>query len=178
MTSSLRSVVDVLRASNIDYALIGAGAMAAHGVPRSTLDTDLLVLTRDVLSKTLWDKSGVTLPVSIALGDETDPLDGVVRIQAPEGDIEIVVPRGNWAHQAVKDASVLHYLGQDLRVAQIADLVVLKLIAGGYRDQADIALLIESFPDQNIASEVDARSQCLDEAATNLWAKIRGSVTT
>jgi len=48
----LRSVASLLEASRIPYALVGAGAMAAHGVGRSTLD--LLTTSSSVLSESFW----------------------------------------------------------------------------------------------------------------------------
>jgi hypothetical protein len=39
----LAHVTNVLRRERIDFALIGAATLAAHGVSRSTVDIDLLV---------------------------------------------------------------------------------------------------------------------------------------
>ena len=39
--SLLRDVVAVLEANRIDHTLIGAAAMAVHGVSRATADVDL-----------------------------------------------------------------------------------------------------------------------------------------
>jgi hypothetical protein len=44
-----------LRARDIPFALVGAGALAVHGVARSTLDLDLLVTTPACLSAPFWD---------------------------------------------------------------------------------------------------------------------------
>lgn len=40
--SLLETVVEALQANRIRFALIGAAAMAIHGVSRSTFDVDLL----------------------------------------------------------------------------------------------------------------------------------------
>ncbi|MDQ3711113.1 MAG: hypothetical protein M3388_02705 [Acidobacteriota bacterium] len=37
-----------LNRENIDYAVCGGWAMAIHGVPRATIDIDLLILTEDL----------------------------------------------------------------------------------------------------------------------------------
>src|SRR5690606_32056234 len=44
----LEGVVRSLEAAKLDYALVGALALAVHGVPRATADIDLLVLPDDV----------------------------------------------------------------------------------------------------------------------------------
>jgi len=46
----LAQVTRALRRERIDFALIGAAALAAHGVSRSTVDIDLLVTDARVLS--------------------------------------------------------------------------------------------------------------------------------
>ena len=51
MTSLLgefKSVTEALNVAGIEYAVCGGWAMAIHGLPRSTKDIDLLVLTDDL----------------------------------------------------------------------------------------------------------------------------------
>jgi hypothetical protein len=52
--SLLRDVVSVLEAGGIDHALIGAAAMAIHGVSRATADLDLFTVDGKVLQAELW----------------------------------------------------------------------------------------------------------------------------
>jgi hypothetical protein len=53
--SWLGDVVLHLRAHAVPHALIGAGALAVHGVSRATHDVDLLTVERAVLEATFWD---------------------------------------------------------------------------------------------------------------------------
>lgn len=51
MSSLLKEFVDfteTLNREKIDYAICGGWAMAIHGLPRATIDIDLLVLTKDL----------------------------------------------------------------------------------------------------------------------------------
>jgi len=51
MSSLLEEFVNftkTLNRENIDYAICGGWAMAIHGLPRATVDIDLLVLTEDL----------------------------------------------------------------------------------------------------------------------------------
>jgi hypothetical protein len=50
----LTRVLDLLEDWGIKHALIGAGAMAAHGVSRSTQDVDFLVVDASVLEPVRW----------------------------------------------------------------------------------------------------------------------------
>jgi hypothetical protein len=43
-----RDLVTALRAAGVDYAVVGAMALAIHGVPRATTDIDLLVQSDDL----------------------------------------------------------------------------------------------------------------------------------
>ena len=79
--SLVQDVVAVLRREKIDHALIGAVAMAVHGVSRATADVDFLTVDGRVLEAALWDSlsnEGVTLRV--LKGDFDDPLAGSVRL--------------------------------------------------------------------------------------------------
>ena len=44
----LRRIVDALDRDDIEYALCGGVALAVHGIPRATLDVDLMVQVEDV----------------------------------------------------------------------------------------------------------------------------------
>lgn len=51
MTSLLNEFTvftEMLNHENIDYAICGGWAMAIHGLPRATIDIDLLILTEDL----------------------------------------------------------------------------------------------------------------------------------
>jgi len=51
MSSLLEEFVnftDALNRKNLDYAICGGWAMAIHGLPRATIDIDLLILTEDL----------------------------------------------------------------------------------------------------------------------------------
>ena len=62
------------------FLVVGAHAMAAHGVGRSTRDVDLLTLSTVGLDEAWWTPlSEAGVRVSVARGDADDPLAGVVR---------------------------------------------------------------------------------------------------
>jgi hypothetical protein len=93
----LERVAAVLNGAGMAHALIGAVALAAHGVARSTVDQDLLVVDRACLGPALWkplEDEGIR--VEIRRGDVSDPLAGVVRFEAagerPEAELQ-TLPR-------------------------------------------------------------------------------------
>jgi hypothetical protein len=96
--SLLARVSALLERRGTQHALIGAAALAAHGVPRATADVDLLVVETACLDDSTWaELGGSGVRVEIRRGDAADPLAGVVRVTA-EGDssVDIIVGRYGW----------------------------------------------------------------------------------
>jgi putative nucleotidyltransferase-like protein len=56
-----KSIVSALEEQGIDYAVCGGLAMAVHGLPRATVDIDLLILAEHLeKAKTVVRKLGYT----------------------------------------------------------------------------------------------------------------------
>lgn len=96
--SLLEEVAASLDGVGVRYALVGAGALAAHGISRSTFDLDLFTTDAVALDPTTWARLAADsrVRVDVRLGDADDPLAGVVRLAtAGERDVDVVV--GRWA---------------------------------------------------------------------------------
>lgn len=79
--------------------------------------------------------------MDIRLGDSDDPLAGVVRIRREtDRDVDVVVGRHRWQDEALRRAIAIG--GQSFRVVDQADLILLKLYAGGSQDRWDIEQLL------------------------------------
>ena len=48
ISKELESITTLFRQERIHYALCGGMALAVHGIPRSTIDIDLMILSQDV----------------------------------------------------------------------------------------------------------------------------------
>ena len=87
---------DALDAHGVPFAVIGATALAAHGVTRTTGDLDLLVTDRRCLDVAYWtsvEAAGAMIDIRRADGD--DPLAGVIRITCgDEVPVDVIVGRG------------------------------------------------------------------------------------
>ena len=169
----LDRVVDVLARETIAHALIGAAALAAHGISRSTLDRDLLVTDPRVLDLRFWSDMRQTASVDLRQGDADDPLRGVVRLTAPsDRGVDVIVGRDRWQTDVVARAQRIG--AGPLAVVQRADLVLLKLFAGGSQDRWDIEQLLGQDDRNTLVADVDARVRALPDDARDLWAQIRG----
>ena len=161
-------VMSALDARGIAHALIGAAALAASGVARSTLDLDLLTLDSRVLEHDLWTtlrEAGVE--VDIRIGDVDDPLAGVVRISsAGQRPVDIILGRHSWQRRAVDRA---RRLPTGAKVVRPSDLVLLKLYAGGTQDLWDIRQLLAVMRDTQLVAEVEGDLGELPADARALW---------
>jgi hypothetical protein len=170
--TTLEAVTGVLRARRIPFALIGATAMAVHGVSRSTADIDLLTTDAAALDEALWTGLPSRIAVDIRRGDAADPLAGVVRFRAAgEPDVDVMVGRGVWQTGCVTRAAVR--IDGDLPVATRADVILLKLYAGGPQDAWDITQLLDADVGREAVAAVDARVASLPGEAQALWGRLR-----
>ena len=171
----VQRVVASLTEAGAQFALIGAAAMAVHGVARSTRDVDLLTLldvSLDEASWTLLSEAGVD--VSVTRGDADDPLAGVVRFaQQAQDPVDLVVGRYRWQQRLVERAEPAVLGGAvTLPAAQPRDLILLKLFAGGSHDVWDIQQLIAGPDAECLVAAVDDDLGQLPVRCRRLWARV------
>lgn len=169
--SLLDRVSGHLDRAGVQHALIGAAALAAAGVSRSTFDIDLLVIDRRCLDRDFWSPlAGELADLEIRRGDADDPLAGVVRLAAAgERPVDIVVGRHAWQRRAIERAS-----GREGAppVVRPVDLVLLKLYAGGTQDLWDVRQLLEAAGGGDLASAVTAELPGMPAALSRTWALV------
>jgi hypothetical protein len=171
-------VLGVLDALGVRYALIGAHAMAVRGYPRFTADLDLLTTDRRVLEARVWHElvsAGAT--IDPRHGDADDPLAGVVHIMlSDDSDIDVVVGRWSWEARIVERAEPLSLMGVVLPVPTAADLILLKLAAGGYVDKQDAAALLAAGDRETLVRDVEATIGDVRPDIRPLWHELLASV--
>lgn len=170
MNPLLDAVCAHLDSQGIAHCLIGAMAMSARGYPRASLDIDLMVTDDRVLGSPFWTGLQVGAP-DIRPGDSFDPLAGVVTVEQTGAlpiDVVVFGPLG-WQHEVLIRAQPVATLPP---VPELGDLVLLKLFAGGPRDQADIHGLIAVDP--TVVHIVSARVVDLPERCQTLWHALSG----
>lgn len=162
---SLRLVAQLLEREHVPYALIGGVAVQLHTEePRSTLDIDLAVPTyadvpREALLEAGFEHTGRHDHSDNWRAPGPGPLKQRTAVQFSAEDEGIA--------DAVEHASIIDLDGVPLRVATVADLIVLKLVAAAEprrrpskreHDVADILALLEEHPEIRSA-ELVARVQ-------------------
>jgi hypothetical protein len=175
--SPFAGATSTLEAASIPYALIGAAALAVHGISRSTFDLDLLAVDRRCLAGGLWaslERRGIE--VEIRRGDVEDPLAGVVRFSAPAArPVDLVVGRSAWQADTLARAGSGRVGNVEVPVLRPADLVLLKLFAGGPQDAWDIEQLLLAVDREALIREVESRLADLPASAARLWRRIHGA---
>jgi len=176
MFEELAEAVRLLHSREIAHALVGAAAMAGLGVVRASDDLDLLVMEVAVLDEGFWSplaRHGTA--VDVRRGDDADPLAGMVRLSRPGGTpIDVVVGKRPWQRDAIARARPIRLGSVDVPLVGAADLVLLKLYAGGPQDAADVRLILATADRESIRAEVEARLPALPRDGVELWRRIAG----
>ncbi len=139
LNEDYRDILFALNAEQVDFILVGAYALAAHGYPRATMDIDIWVMP----------SPGNAKAVLRALRQFGAPLHGLGVEDLQENDTVFqigVAPRridlltgatGLDFPTAANNAIVRQIDGIDLKVLSIEDLIVNKLATGRPKDQID-----------------------------------------
>ena len=146
--------------------------MAVHGVSRSTADLDLLAVDRRCLESAFWSDLPASVAFDVRRGDDADPLAGVVRFVATgEADVDLVIGKPAWQAECVARAALR--IEEDVPVVTLADLMLLKLYAGGSQDAWDLEQLLSVDRTGEAARAVEQRITVLPERSRALWNRLR-----
>jgi hypothetical protein len=144
LDTEFRSIIEALEREDIDYAVVGALALAIHGAPRATSDIDLLVLPDkldrilEVVEQLGYDMRA--LPMKFSDGMQ---LQRVTRIE--EGDavtLDLILVDDNLDPVWATRTPISTRTGS-IRVISRDALIAMKLAAGRTRDIADVERLRE-----------------------------------
>ncbi len=171
----LEKVTSVLDRAEIPYAVIGASALTVYGVSRATFDLDLLVTDMACLQPAFWASlEGEDTELEVRRGNMEDPLAGVVRFNS-QGDrpVDLIVGKYTWQREIVQRARPVR-LGSDVEmpVIRAADLILLKLFAGGPQDAWDIQQLLLAEERAELVAEVEQGLSKLPSSASSLWTSL------
>ena len=169
--TGIADVLRVLDAMGARYALIGAHAMAARGYPRFTVDIDILTADARVLDRPTWaELEGTGAVVERRRGDPDDPLGGVVRIQQVDvPDVDIVLGKWKWEANVIDRAEPMALGDVSVPVPRLADLILLKLAAGGSLDLHDATVLLTLGDRDALAREIEERLPDVRPDVTHAW---------
>ncbi len=169
----LELVVDTLESIGAAYAVIGGQAVAMRGHPRLTVDYDFLTTDRRVFDRDVWSRlqeKGAT--IDVRKGDPDDPLAGVVHIALDAREADVIVAKWTWEQAVIERAEQLTLQGVDVPVPRTSDLILLKVVAGGYLDLQDVHALLHAGDREQLIREVDQVIGALPADAQESWKRV------
>ncbi len=150
VTDALVALVDVLEASNVDYAVGGAIAMGLVGYPRATADVDVLVAIPAIRTQCLVD----ALAAAGFTSSEGTPLDarrwldetrtsGLCRVTWRGVRVELFVPKVPLQHSVLaRRWRGAITAAKSAWITTAEDLVLLKMVFNRPKDLIDVQRLL------------------------------------
>jgi predicted nucleotidyltransferase len=142
----LVDAVQVLRAANVDYAVIGAMAASVHGVIRASRDADaLLSISASALVGLERSFAAAGFQTDLRRGDMDDPIGAVLTLSdAFENRVDLLVGIRGFDPGAFARTIEVQFDGESLKFVGLEDFVAMKLFAGATQDIADAANVLEA----------------------------------
>lgn len=143
LNSDFRDILSIFNDRNVEYLLVGAYALAVHGLPRATGDIDVLVLTTPRNARRAYE----------SLGEFGAPMDQITADDLTEGGVVFqigIAPRridvltsidGVEFVDAWRDRVVVEIEGLRVPVISREHLMTNKRATGRPQDLADVAWL-------------------------------------
>ena len=146
MNPDFADILSALSAAGVEFLIVGAHALAAHGVPRATGDLDIWIRpTPDNAARTLRALAAFGAPLSdLSIEDLTRP-DTVFQMGVPPARIDILSGITGVDFADAWDRRVTVRLAEgEVAVLSKADFIANKAAVGRPKDLADMALLDEA----------------------------------
>ena len=138
-TYLLLDIVELLKAEQIDYAVIGALAAAVHGVVRASLDADAVVrVTIRQLSELQTKLAARGYLTDLRQGDIDDPIPAMLQVSDRHGNrVDLLAGLRGLEADAYVRAIDIPFAHSSLRVIGREDFIAMKAFAGGPLDMSD-----------------------------------------
>jgi predicted nucleotidyltransferase len=150
----LVDAIEILNQEHVEYAVVGAFALAVHGVVRASMDADaLLYITprRLIELHARFEQSG--FGAELRQGNTDDPIPAILRLSDNYGNrVDLLAGlRGLDPHVFSRAVEVV-FCGEHLRIVGREDFIAMKCFAGGPQDLVDARSAYES---GNTLADVD-----------------------
>jgi predicted nucleotidyltransferase len=142
----LLDVVELLAASKVDYAAIGALAAAVHGSVRATIDADALVsASRSTLRRLERELRERGFEAELREGGTDDPIPAMLVVTDRHGNrVDLLAGLRGLDAATYSRAVEVPFQGVSLRVVGREDFIAMKCFAGGPQDLADARVVLSA----------------------------------
>ena len=135
----LLDAVEVLHREKIDYAVIGAFALSAHGFVRASTDVDVLLFTTPqhlTKLRTRFQRSG--FDTELRHGETDDPIPTMLILSDGHDNHVDLLGGLRGMDPAIFSRTVeVPFMGVNLRIVGREDFIAMKCFAGGPQDILD-----------------------------------------
>src|SRR5712692_8334426 len=143
LNPDFRDILSAFNAERVDYLLVGAYAVAAHGLPRATGHIDLWIRPSAANAQCVWralERFGAPLQ-GISVGDlETPEL--VVQVGLPPSRIDLMTSIDGVAFESAwRERVTINVEGIEVPTISRDNQIAIKRATGWPQDLADVARL-------------------------------------
>jgi hypothetical protein len=135
-----RKALRALKSADVPFAVIGATALAARGLPRMTRDLDVVVTTDDA-----WDALDALEAAgfeSAAPVDRSADAEAMYVMTHGSSEVDVLVASGEPESTVVAEATEAPVFGVRVPVATLEQLVLMYLYSNQVRHQGDLARIV------------------------------------
>ena len=135
-----RRALRALSNADVPFAVIGAVALGARGLPRNTRDIDVVVTTDDAFEAiAALRKAGFR---SVTPIDEEEPAEAMYVLVHGKDEVDVLVTSGEPESTVIAEAPVTTVFGVKVPVATLEHLVLMYLYSNQPRHFADLARIV------------------------------------
>ncbi len=143
LNEDYKEMLQILTAERVDFLLVGAYAMAAHGYPRATLDIDIWVLPSPNNAKAIIKAlTQFGAPLDKVTEDDFSTDGTIFQIGVAPRRIDLITSASGLTFDAAaRDAQTIDIDGIPVRIPSLNDLIKNKRASGRTKDIADAEAL-------------------------------------
>ena len=144
----LLDVVEILRREKVDYAVIGAFALAVLGVIRATTDVDALLFTKPGrLAKLEKAFKRARFETELRTAEAADPVQGMLVLSDDFGNhVELIGGLRNMDPEILSRTLEVKFRDETLRIVGREDFIAMKCFAGSPQDLLDARSAYQAAP--------------------------------
>jgi len=143
----LMDVIDVLLKRHIPYAVVGAMAASYYGIPRASMDADAVISLkrkRAMIDELKESFSLAKLKVIVKMGDDEDPLIGLILIEDEFGNqVDLILGIKGMQESVFKRIRKASFQNAEINMIGLEDFIAMKIFAGSPKDINDVKGALE-----------------------------------
>ncbi len=140
LAAVVRKALRALNAAEIPYAVIGATALAVRGLPRMTVDLDVVVVTEDAFAALdALEAAGFHSAAPIVRAGEPEAMYIMCH---PKGEVDVLVAAAEPESTVVAEAPRTRVFGVEAPVATLEHLLLMYLYSNQPRHFGDLARIV------------------------------------